>query len=243
MLLQSTLSIRLAMQLELNGLSIEIIRKPVKNMYLRILPPDGKVVTTVPMKLPLQSIRSYLEKKQAWIRAKSEELSRRPKKQALLFQTGEKHNFLGESCSLLVYENTGPLKIRLMDNTLHLFVPTKTSLVEKKSLMSNWYKQQMQEKVRELLPKWEPVIGVKVDSFTLKRMKTRWGSCSIRRKHICLNLVLIQKPLACLVYVLVHEMVHLLEPSHNKRFYELMTKFIPDWKECHRQLSILTGDT
>ena len=226
------------MMIELDGISVEILRKPIKNMYLRIYPPDGGVKITAPLKLPLDVIRSHLTGKIAWINSARARFVARPSLPALTMQSGEQHYFLGEGYELVVHEGSGPHRIERQDQLIHCFVKPNTSAIEKSRRLQRWYTQQMQAILPALIQKWEPIIGVRVDSFRIRTMKTRWGSCNVVTRRICLNLSLIQKPLACLDYVLVHEMVHLHEANHSKRFYALMDQFLPEWRIYKKQLEM-----
>lgn len=223
-------------QLEMDGLIIEIIRKPIKNMHLRIYPPDGQVKVSAPLRLRLDLIRSQLETKRSWIHAQRARFLTQTLQTPIQLESGEQHHFLGKAYRLLITETNGPQTIHLDNEIMHLFIKSNPSLVEKQQVMACWYRQQMREQLPPLIAKWEPIMGVKVDSWGIRAMKTRWGSCNTRAKRISLNLTLIKKNLCCLEYVLVHEMVHLLEASHNKRFYALMDRFLPPWREYQYEL-------
>jgi len=217
-------------QIEIDGIPIEIIRKPIKNMHLRIYPPDGLVCVSAPLKLNLQFIHKQLEAKSEWIHKQRAKFKSLPLKSIPILETGESHYFLGIPYTLtLVHEETAK-KITLKDNLLLLHTKPNETIINKKAILNHWYLSQMKELIPNLISKWQPIIGVHVGGFGIKAMKTRWGSCNTRTRKICLNLVLIQKPVICLEYVLVHEMVHLHEASHNARFYQLMDKFMPEWR-------------
>lgn len=223
-------------QIEIDGISIEILRKPIKNMHLRIYPPDGRVRVSAPMQLSLQHIRNQVETKLDWLHTQRAKLQSRPAKAELTMQTGEIHYFLGEGYTLNTIDSIYPPRINLKNNALLLSINPLASTLEKHAFLKQWYYLQMRALVPSLIEKWQPLIGVSVESWGIKAMKTRWGSCNTRTRRIWLNLVLIQKPMACLEYVLVHEMIHLLEASHNKRFYQLMDKFMPEWRVHEKAL-------
>ncbi len=223
------------LQIEIDGITIEILRKPIKNMNLRIYPPDGLVRVSAPLKLSLQQIRHQLEAKREWLHTQRARLQAQPVISAPLMQNGESHYFLGKAYTLNVVESSKPAQLKLKDNILLLSAKLHTTEVTKLACLKRWYQVQMQALIPHLIDKWEPVIGVTVKTWGIKTMKTRWGSCNTRAHRIWLNLSLIQKPIVCLEYVLVHEMVHLLEASHNARFYQLMDQFMPQWR-THQQL-------
>ena len=225
-------------QIEIDGITIEILRKPIKNMHLRIYPPDGKVRVSAPLRLSLQQIRHQLESKREWLHTQRARLQAQPVLTEPTIQTGEFHYFLGQANPLSVISSAMPTQIILKDNRLQLSTPSRSTAVEKQAFLNQWYRAQMLSLVPNLIEKWQPIMGVSVATWGTKTMKTRWGSCNTRTRRIWLNLVLIQKPLGCLEYVLIHEMVHLLEASHNARFYQLMDKFMPEWRTHQKALYI-----
>ena len=216
--------------IEIDGIPIEILRKPIKNMHLRIYPPDGQVRVSAPLRLSLQHIRTQLESKRTWLHTQRARLQAQPIISEPLMQTGESHYFLGHAYTLIVTNCRAPTPVTLKDNELILSTTPHSTAVEKQALLKQWYRTQMQLLVPDLIEKWQPLMGVNVAAWGSKTMKSRWGSCNTRARRIWLNLVLMQKPIVCLEYVLVHEMVHLLEASHNARFYYFMDKFMPEWR-------------
>jgi predicted metal-dependent hydrolase len=221
--------------LQLGSLLIQIIRKPIKNMYLRIKPPDGQVIMSVPLRTNLDIIRHQLEIKKDWIHSQRARFLLPPQLPSLSHESGDSIPFLGKNLTLVIDSaNTRPLLV-MQGDELHCLLPADTLASEKLHLINTWYRRQLLALLPELIAKWELVIGVKVASFGVRAMKTRWGSCNTRAKRIWLSLNLIKKPLVCIEYVVVHELVHLLEASHNARFYGLMTKFMPDW-QAHQNL-------
>jgi predicted metal-dependent hydrolase len=219
------------MLIEMNGLHVELLRKKVKNINLRV-DKHGTVKVSVPMQCSLQFVQHYLSLKQEWIRAHRHRFMQTESHQHVLhYETGERHYFLGCSYELVLHETTQKKHVTFENNQLHLFVTPKASILEKKILLQAWYQQQMMQCLPALVEKWEAVIGVCVEGFRIRAMKTRWGSCHVVKRCICLNVHLIKHKPVCLEYVLVHEMVHLLEPSHNQRFHALMSYFMPEWRE------------
>ena len=223
------------MVIELDDLSIEVLRKPIKNMYLRIHALTGDVKVTAPLKLPLKAIQAQVESKRAWIHAARTRAMARVVPSPAAMEHGEVHHYLGKPYALHVQPNVQLKGIVIEGEFIHGFLETHTQTQRKKHLQT-WYKQQMQQFIPDLIQKWEPIIGVSVHAWGIKSMKTRWGSCNVVAHRIWLNLNLIQKPLICLEYVLVHEMVHLLEANHSKRFYALMTQFLPQWQDYQKLL-------
>ncbi|MBA2648282.1 MAG: M48 family metallopeptidase [Legionella sp.] len=225
------------MHIEIQGIPIQIIKKKIKSINLRVYPPDGLVKMTVPMSCTKAYIQTCLEAKLPWIQAKREHLvgSSASCKEAPL-QTGSIIEFLGENYVLNVHVHNGPAQIKIHDQVMYCYIQTKASSDQTQLLIERWYKQEMYNILPNLIEQWESIIPVKVNRWVIKTMKSRWGSCNTKNACICLNLKLIKKPLKYLEYVLVHELVHLLEPSHNKRFYGLMSQYLPDWREYHMAL-------
>ncbi|MBA2657809.1 MAG: M48 family metallopeptidase [Tatlockia sp.] len=225
-------------QLEFDGILIELRRKPIKNMTLRIYPPDGRVAISAPLKLKLDFITQQLETKRAWIHKQRELFKARAQaKPIACYESGEKHEFLGARYPLLFLQTEKEKHVILKDEIIYCFSKKNLIIAERQKLLESWYQQQMKAVLPELFAKWETIIGVSASSWNLRKMRSRWGSCHPVKKQICLNLNLIKKPLSCIEYVLVHELVHLLEASHNKRFHALMDKFLPEWRSLKLMLS------
>lgn len=224
--------------IDIEGIRIEIIRKPIKNMHIRIYPPDGIVRVSAPLRLSLQNIQQQLYSKRAWL------LHHQARFQATLHATeasmksDEIHYFLGQGYPLKRIENTDQNRIVFDNNHFQWYTKLHATQDEKQQAFKKWYQIQMQQVVPPLIHQWQTILGVHVLEWGTKSMKTRWGSCNTQKHRVWLNLILIKKPLSCLEYVLVHEMVHLLEPSHNHRFHQFMNEFLPDWREKQKALSL-----
>lgn len=219
------------MIIEFDGISIEVTRKKIKNMHLRIYPPDGLVKVSAPLKFSEQLIRKTLEAKGEWIHKQRERMRNNPIIEKCTLETGSTVVFQGKHYLFIVQENQGPTQIKINDEIMYCYVKPNSSYVQKQILLDNWYRYQLQALLPDLIKHWEIIVGVKVSQWGIKKMKTRWGSCNTKAARIWLNLNLIKKNPICLEYVLVHELVHLLEPSHNNRFYHFMNKFMPEWRQ------------
>ncbi len=215
----------------IDGIQIELLRKPIKSFNLRIYPPDGLVKASVPLKYSDKLIRQLIQNKSTWIRAQQECIKNRPIQNIQPLQTGISLPFMGKDYCLIISEHNGPSKVKISESMIHLYTNPDSSELTKQLIIDRWYKKEMTAILPELFTQWEQIIGVKANDWGIKKMKTRWGSCNTRARRIWLNLNLIKKPLICLEYVLVHELVHLLEASHNHRFHALMTQFMPQWRE------------
>lgn len=219
------------MIIEIDGISIEVSRKNIKNMNLRIYPPDGSVRVSAPLRYSERLIKHHLQKKSAWIHAQRELIRERSSYKEELLQTGATIEFKGKKLLLIIEEHHGPFHMKKNDELLHFYTPHNTTQQQKQILLERWYRRELEAVIPELIQHWETIIQVKVAEWGIKKMKTRWGSCNTRARRIWLNLSLIKKHPVCLEYVIVHELVHLLEASHNQRFYALMTQFMPQWRE------------
>lgn len=223
------------MLIEMNGYAVTLQRKPIKNINLRIQR-TGEVRLTAPLKMPLHVITNFLHSKQMWIETHRHRLTQLKKPTLQQFITGEHILFQGKTYELQLRETTHEPRIEIANHQLHLFIKPNASDTEKHRFLKQWYHDQMQAYLPSLFDKWESIIGVNATQIRIKHMKSRWGSCHPIKKHITLNLRLIEKPLICLEYVIVHELVHLLEASHNQRFHALMTHYLPDWKLIKKTL-------
>ncbi|MEJ2201274.1 MAG: SprT family zinc-dependent metalloprotease, partial [Desulfuromonadaceae bacterium] len=197
-----------------------------------------RVRITVPLAVKDAVVRQVVADKLDWIRRKQAEFQSRPRPVPLRLRDGEGHYFLGRPYRLRVVEQQGAGRVRLgADATLELRVPVGAALEQRIALLENWYRRQLRELLPELVAKWEQVVGMQAAEWRIRKMSTRWGSCNIGARRIWLNLELAKKPLPCLEYVIVHELVHLLEPRHNARFRALMDRFLPSWRSRREQLN------
>lgn len=218
-------------RLEVAGIDVEVRRKPIKNLHLGVYPPDGRVRVAAPPRLDDDAIRRAVISRLPWIRRQQRGFVGQVRESEREMVTGESHYFRGRRYRLNVVERPGRARISVTGSrTLSMWVPSQTDTAARQRLLERWYRRELAGVLPDLLRAWEAIIGVKVGECRIKRMKTRWGSCNIEARRIWLNLELIRKPPACLEYILVHEMVHLLERHHSERFRELMDKFLPDWR-------------
>lgn len=218
------------MIVEIDGIPVEITRKAIKNMTLRVYP-QGLVKVSAPHQLSDKIIKQFLQQKRSWIRTQQERIQSNPIKGDEVLQTGASVWFKGACFKLQIIEQHGPSQIQIHQDLLYCYVPPESTQEFKQLVLDRWYKQQMTLLIPELLQRWEAIIQVKVPAWGIKKMKSRWGSCNTRTHNIWLNLNLIKKPVKCLEYVLVHELTHIHEASHNQRFYRLMTEYLPQWQE------------
>ncbi|MDP1574062.1 MAG: SprT family zinc-dependent metalloprotease [Coxiellaceae bacterium] len=225
------------MNSKLDGLDVVITQKKIKNTYLRVCSSTGKVKVSAPKKMSIESIHHFVLSKLKWIQQQQKKISTAapigPKK----YNDGEKHYFNGQCFLLKVIACEKKPHVMLLDAHIVISVHPNATKIKKQALLDHWYCEQLTEKTALLIAKWERIMAVSVSRFSIRNMKTRWGSCSPKSRAIRINLALAKKSLDCLEYVVVHELAHLLEPSHNKRFVSLMDRFLPDWRVSCRELN------
>jgi predicted metal-dependent hydrolase len=221
-------------QIEVSGIPIEIVRKDIKNLHLGVYPPNGRVRAAVPLRLDDEAVRLAIVARLGWIRRQQERFAIQQRQSQREMITGESHYVQGRRYRLDVIEHEASPSVRLRNNTtLELRVRPGSDRARREAVLYQWYRQQLRAQIPALVAKWEAILGVHVAEWGIKKMKTRWGTCTIEARRIWLNLELVKKPPACLEYILVHEMVHLLERHHNERFQALMDQFLPQW-QVHR---------
>lgn len=217
--------------INVRGISVEVVRKDIKNFYIAVHPPNGRVRVSAPLAFDDTNIQMAVITRLGWIRRQQAAFEGQERQSQREFVSGESHYFAGRRYRLEVVERDSPPKVWLPNNTkITLSVHPGSDRDTREAVIHHWYRQHLRSELPPLLEKWEPKLGVSVNEVRIKRMKTLWGSCNIEAKRIWLNLELAKKPNSCLVYILVHEMVHLLERAHNDRFRALMDDFLPQWR-------------
>ncbi|OGT39806.1 MAG: hypothetical protein A3E81_01390 [Gammaproteobacteria bacterium RIFCSPHIGHO2_12_FULL_36_30] len=224
------------MNIKLNDIDIEIIQKNIKHVHLRVHQPFGHVKVSVPKKMTIENIRLFLISRFNWILRQKNKIDLQTRAPIKEYIDGEHHYFNGEKFLLTVIEKESMPCVIASHDKLLMQVRRGATKEKRQAILEKWYRLQLKEKIDALILIWEKKINVSVSHFTIKKMKTRWGSCSPKSRSIRLNLELIKKPFECLEYVLVHELIHLLEPSHNRRFVSLMDQFLPTWRFCKKKL-------
>lgn len=215
-----------------NEIEVQVIRKDIKNLRLAVYPPDGRVRLSVPRPVSDGDARLVIKEKLDWIRkqqARIQAQRRQPPQEVI---SGEPHYLWGRPYRLEVVARYGRHEVEVMsDGRLRLYVRPGATRAKREMALDNWYRAELKAQVPDLIAKWEPAIGRKVAEWGVKKMKTRWGSCNIQARRIWLNLELAKKPAECLEYVLVHEMVHLLERYHNADFWAHLDRLMPGWRQ------------
>ena len=226
-------------ELQLGNITIDVEKKDIKNIHLSVYPPNGKVRIAAPEYMELDTIRVFAINKLEWIKKQQATFKNQVRETPREYIEKESHYFQGERYLLNVIEHDAKPKVLLNHNTIELYVRPNTSTEKRKSILDEWYRAEMKKIIPPLLKKWENKIGVKANDFGIKQMRTKWGSCNIISKRIWLNLELAKKPSICMEYILVHELVHLLERNHNDRFIRFMNEFMPKWRFHRDELNRL----
>lgn len=219
-----------------DDLEVEVVRKKVKNLNLSVLPPEGKVRVVIPKYATLKEAKALVSAHLDWIAKQKKAIEALPKVPVLHAQSGEQHLLWGEKFPLEVIERRGRQNIVFIDNKILLLCKPGATQANRFKILDDWYRVEISKRVPALLDKWQVIIGEQVNEWGIKKMTTRWGTCNICDRRIWLSLALAKKPLECLEYIFVHEMVHLLERRHNARFKSLMTQFLPEWRDLDLRL-------
>ena len=223
--------------LDFGSFNVEIVQKRIKNIYFRVYPLKETIIVSAPVHLDPETLNRAILSKRDWIiRQVNKGQARHPSLQKS-YTTGEEFLFKGKSYLLKVIEQDQGQNVYISnDGHIHLMVNPGSGILERESLLDDWCREEIKKSIPSILEKWQPLTGVKIRQFGIRKMKTRWGSCNINAARIWLNLRLIHLPLEFLEYVTVHEMVHLLERGHNARFKGFMDRFIPDWRNLKKEL-------
>ncbi len=227
-------------KLRIDDFEVEVRWKKVKHLYLSVQPPAGHVRMTVPTGTERETILFFVRAKRDWIRKQQAKMRARLVQPVLAYVSGESHYFFGRPYVLNVIETSSRQRVVLSAGRfMNLYVRPNSTTDERRKILIAWYRRQLKAAIPAYLEKWEKVIGVSVREWKVRQMKTKWGSCNIQARRIWLNLELAKKSPRCLEYVIVHEMIHLLERHHNARFYRYLTEHLPDWKAIRTELNSL----
>lgn len=225
--------------INLGDISAEVVLKDIKNVHLSVYPPDGKVRISAPAHMSLDTLRIFAISRLPWIRQQQDKLRAQPRETPREYLERESHYVWGRRYLLKIVETDAAPEVHLTHRSLILRVRPGTGGEQRLAIMEAWYREQVKETAPALIAKWEPLMGVKVARFFVQRMKTKWGSCNPANRSIRLNTELAKKPRECLEYIIVHEMAHLLEPTHNARFSALMDRLLPGSRMRRDQLNQL----
>ncbi len=221
--------------LKLGTITVDVVKKDIKNVHLSVYPPSGKVRISAPLRMKTETIRVFAVAKLSWIKQQQKKVIAQARETPREYVERESHYLWGKRYLLKVVELDAAPRVDLRHNKIVLSVRPGCSTERRHEILDEWYRHQLREVAERFIAKWEPVIGVSVERLFIQHMKTKWGSCSRTSPNIRLNTDLAKKPQECLEYLVVHEMVHIIEPTHNARFIELMVSLMPNWR-FYRQL-------
>lgn len=227
------------MQLTLGDIEVDVVLKDIKNVHLSVYPPAGSVRISAPSRMSLATIRLFAISKLGWIKDQQKKLQAQERESPREYLQRESHYVWGRRCLLTIARSDREPAVEITHNRMLLRVRPGTDPARMHFVVEKWYREQITKAVPALLAKWEPLIGVSVERVFVQRMKTKWGSCSPNTRSIRLNTDLAKKPRECLEYIVVHEMLHLIERTHNARFVEMMDRVMPQWRFYRQQLNRL----
>lgn len=230
-------------EMKIDGISVTVVRRDIKSLNLYVKPPDGAVRVSAPRRTSDRTIRAFVQSHMDWIQRQQE--SMRASFPVRNYVTGETVPVFGVQTPLYVTEAASKRAcgVRMQRGQLVLTAPQASMQEQREELLRCWQREQLREIADSLLEQWAARMRVQVKEWHIKRMKTKWGSCNFRAHRIWLNLALAEQPVECVEYVVVHELCHLLEPSHNARFWNLMTQYLPDWEARRTRLNAKPGKT
>ena len=226
-------------RIELGDVAVDVVLKDIKNVHLSVHPPTGRVRLAAPQRMDMDAIRLFAISKLGWIKKQQRKLQEQERETPREYLERESHYVWGKRYLLSVDEVNEPPSVELKHNKMLLRVRPESDEAKRQQIVEDWYREQVKNATADLITKWEPKIGVTVVGFYVRRMKTRWGSCNSQAQTIRLNTDLAKKPRECLEYIVVHEMIHILEPTHNERFQAYMNEFMPEWEHQRQVLNRL----
>lgn len=227
-------------RLEIGNISVEVVKKNIKNLHLAVYPPLGRVRLAAPEGVNDETLRLFTISKLPWIRKQQRRFAGQERESERKYVNRESHYFMGKRYLLRLVDTDKAARVEIKNKTyIDLHIKPGSSIAQRQHLLNEWYRAELKKLIPEILAQWERRIGVQVDGWGVKQMKTKWGTCNIQKKRILVNLELAKKPVHCLEYIIVHELVHLLERLHNERFLAYMDKFMPRWKYYRDELNKL----
>lgn len=223
-----------------SGLQVEVVRKDIKNLHLGVYPPGGRVRVAAPFRVSNEAVRLAVIGKLGWIKRQQAKFERQPRESAREMVSGESHYFLGHRYRLRVVYSDGPGGVVIRNkSTIELHVRPNATAEARRRVLMNWYREQLREMLPPLLHKWQKRLGVEVSAVGIKKMKTKWGTCTVDARRIWINLELAKKSTESLEYVVMHELLHLLVKHHDDKFIAIMDKHLPRWRSLREELNCL----
>lgn len=227
-------------QITVSDIIIDVVRKDIKNIHLAVYPPNGRVRISAPLKTNEDTIRLYAVSKLSWIKRNQRKFENQERITQREYKQRESHYFQGKRYLLNIVESDKKTKVVLKNKKfIEMHVKPGTPTLKLHEILTEWYRVQLKKEIPSLIDKWEKILNVKVDEWKVRQMKTKWGSCNTENRRIWLNLELAKKPVHCLEYIIVHELIHLIERHHNNHFLAIMEKHLPQWRFYKEELNRL----
>ncbi|NKR88861.1 DUF45 domain-containing protein [Rhodococcus hoagii] len=223
--------------LTIRGIDIDVVYKDIKNLHIGVYPPLGRVRVAAPERFDDDQVRLAVIQRLSWIRRQRDKLRTAERQSEREMVTGESHYVWGVRRRLKVVERPGRAHLEIDGDRLVLYVPADTPTEKRRDYLDKWYREQLRQAIPALVAKWEQALDVTVPKWTIRRMKTKWGSCNRETRHIWFNVELAKKDPKCLEYIVVHEMTHYFERHHGERFTTLMDQHLPDWRDRRNELN------
>lgn len=223
--------------LTVGGIDVDVVYKEIKNLHIGVYPPMGRVRVAAPEQLDDDQVRLAVVNRLPWIKRQRDRLRAAQRQTMREMVTGESHHVWGSRLRLKVIERPGRAHLEVDGDRLLLYVSEGSTTKRRRELLDRWYRAQLRQALPAVIAKWEPKLGVTVPKWSIRRMKTKWGSCNRESGHIWFNVELAKKPPDTVEYLVVHEMTHLLERGHGERFVSLLDKAMPDWRARRDRLN------
>jgi predicted metal-dependent hydrolase len=225
-------------KLKVGNLAVEVVRKNIKNLHLAVYPPNGRVRVAVPLRVDNEAVRLAVASRLGWIRRQQKRLTSQERQSAREYVSRESHYYLGQRYLLNIVLLDGPAKVIVNKGpSIDFYVRRSVTRTGRERILREWYRKELKALTPPLIAKWEAIMGVKIADWGIRKMRTKWGTCNPNARRIWINLELAKKPVQCLEYIVVHEMVHLVERKHNANFIAHMDRLLPRWRGLRDELN------
>ncbi|MGY0390584.1 M48 family metallopeptidase [Nocardioides sp. WG-D5] len=224
-------------QLTIRDLEVDVLYQDIKNLHIGVYPPAGRVRVAAPSRLDDDQVRLAVIKRLPWIRKQRAELEAAPRLSERELVAGESHYVWGVRRRLKIVERPGRIHFEIDGDRLVLYTPADVDTESKRAALDRWYRALLRTALSAVIAEWEERLGVSVPRWSIRRMKTKWGSCNRETHHLWFNLELAKKSPRCLEYIVVHEMTHYRERNHGERFARAMDQVMPDWRSRRDELN------
>ncbi len=227
--------------IKVSNLSAEVEWKEIKNVHLTVYPPDAHIHVSAPMSMSEEAVRLFLITRISWINERVTQILDQNRQTPREYVSGENHYFKGRRYRLWILYHNAPAKVEIQGNEyIKLYVREGTTKERRAEVLREWYRSEFKLMLPSLIAKWECALGVKVNKWEVKQMKTLWGSCNHSKRNIIFNLELIKKPIHCIEYIVVHELLHIKVRLHNEEYTALLTRYFPNWRQIKDELNEFT---